>query len=287
MTVRLTDETDFGFGWIEEAAEAKTGHALVVDGRVWLVDPIEPEDVEERVLALGEPAGVLQLLDRHNRAAAALAARLGVPHHVAPRELPGTPFTVLPVVRNRTLEGGRALVAGAARPRLRRRARDDPVLPRGRRAGRRPPRAAPQAAARTRRPRPGAPARRARRRAARSRHRRRRRRRGPERASPDPALAARPAADRAARLLARAGQQPGTDEPRRRLQPRVLHRRVQRLRERRGPEGGGSDVPEAPRRTGSCAVAGRGRSRGSAPPSPRAASPARARSRRSARSTRS
>ncbi len=101
MTVRLTDETDFGLGWIEDAAEAKTGHALVVDGRVWLVDPIEPEGVEERVLALGEPAGVLQLLDRHNRAAAALAARLEVPHHVAPRELPGTPFTVLPVVRNR------------------------------------------------------------------------------------------------------------------------------------------------------------------------------------------
>ena len=101
MTVRLTDETEFGLGWIEATSEAKAGHALVVDGRVWLVDPIEPEDVEARVLALGEAAGVIQLLDRHNRASAALATRLGVPHHVAPRELPGTPFTLLHVVRNR------------------------------------------------------------------------------------------------------------------------------------------------------------------------------------------
>jgi hypothetical protein len=101
MTVRVVDETDFGFGWIEDSGEARAGHALVVDGRVWLVDPIEPEDAEQRVLELGAPAGVIQLLDRHNRACAALAARLDVPLHVAPRQLPGTPFELLPVVRNR------------------------------------------------------------------------------------------------------------------------------------------------------------------------------------------
>jgi hypothetical protein len=101
VTVRLIDETQFGVGWIESASRARTSHALVHDGAVWLVDPIEPAEVEGRVLALGEPAGVIQLLDRHNRDAAEIAARLDVPLHVVPRELPGAPFELLPVRRNR------------------------------------------------------------------------------------------------------------------------------------------------------------------------------------------
>ena len=40
----------------------------------------------------------MQLLDRHNRDCAALAARLGVPHLRVPAVLPGTPFEVVPVV---------------------------------------------------------------------------------------------------------------------------------------------------------------------------------------------
>ena len=58
----------------------RTSHALPVDGRVWLVDPVDAPELEERVRALGEPAGVLQLLDRHERGCAAWARRLGVPH---------------------------------------------------------------------------------------------------------------------------------------------------------------------------------------------------------------
>ena len=50
---------------------------------------------------LGEPAGVVQLLDRHSRDCAAVAQRLGVPHLVVPRQLPGTPFELRPVVRFR------------------------------------------------------------------------------------------------------------------------------------------------------------------------------------------
>ena len=101
MTVRVVDETDFGLGWIEAARLRRTGHALAVDGRVWLIDPIEPEDAEERVLELGEPAGVVQLLDRHDRDCERLASRLGITHHVVPRDLPETPFALLPVVRTR------------------------------------------------------------------------------------------------------------------------------------------------------------------------------------------
>jgi len=101
LTVRPVDETEFGLGWIEPAPKARTSHALVEGGRVWLVDPIEPGALEERVLALGEPAGVIQLLDRHGRDSESIAARLGVPLHVVPRELPGTPFELRPVLRNR------------------------------------------------------------------------------------------------------------------------------------------------------------------------------------------
>jgi hypothetical protein len=53
------------------------------------------------VRELGEPAGVVQLLDRHNRDCAAVARRLNVPHHLVPRELQGTPFELRPVVRLR------------------------------------------------------------------------------------------------------------------------------------------------------------------------------------------
>ena len=66
-------------------------HALLAGGGVWIVDPTEGDGIEERIRALGEPAGVLQLLDRHNRACAAFAERLGVPHHRVPFEAVG-PF---------------------------------------------------------------------------------------------------------------------------------------------------------------------------------------------------
>jgi hypothetical protein len=90
---RYCDETDFGFGWIHDELLSRCSHALVAYGRVWLVDPIDGDGVEERVRGAGEPAGVIQLLDRHARDCAAFAARLGVPHHVVPRaRVPGAPF---------------------------------------------------------------------------------------------------------------------------------------------------------------------------------------------------
>ncbi len=98
---RVVDELDGVVGWIEDERMQRTSHALAVDGKVWLIDPVDGPGVEERVRALGEPAGVLQLLDRHGRDSAALAGRLGVPHHVVPAALPDTPFTVLPILRNR------------------------------------------------------------------------------------------------------------------------------------------------------------------------------------------
>ena len=102
MIFRFCDDLgQDGFGWVAEEAMTRTSHALGAGGKVWLVDPLDWPDAVERALELGEAAGVIQLLDRHRRDCAALAARLGVPHVVAPSELPGSPFTFVPVVKRR------------------------------------------------------------------------------------------------------------------------------------------------------------------------------------------
>jgi hypothetical protein len=98
---RFVDELEDVFGWVDDGPMRRTSHALAADGGVWLIDPVEGDGVEERVRALGEPAGVIQLLDRHARDGAALAARLGVPLHVVPASLPGTSFRLLPVLGSR------------------------------------------------------------------------------------------------------------------------------------------------------------------------------------------
>lgn len=102
--MEICDETEFGFGWIAPEPDwmERCSHAIVHEGRVWIVDPVDLPGVDERIRALGEPAGVLQLLDRHARDCAALAQRLGVPHHEVPfAGVPDAPFEVLPLVRNR------------------------------------------------------------------------------------------------------------------------------------------------------------------------------------------
>ena len=97
---RWVDELGWGFGWIapERPQLQLASHALVAGGGVWVVDPIDGEGVDERVRALGEPAGVIQLLDRHTRDCAAFARRLGVPHHVVPFVDVGQ-FEAIPLVK--------------------------------------------------------------------------------------------------------------------------------------------------------------------------------------------
>ncbi len=90
-----------GFGWIADEAMTRTSHALAAEGRVWLVDALDWTEAIERACSLGEPAGVIQLLDRHHRDCAALADRLGVPHVVAPDEVRGSPFTFIPIMRRK------------------------------------------------------------------------------------------------------------------------------------------------------------------------------------------
>ena len=98
MTFRYCDGRGAaGFSWLVEEAATRTSHAVVAEGKLWLVDVVDWPEAVERARALGEPAGVIQLLDRHNRDCEALAQRLGVPHFVVPDEVPGAPFTFVPV----------------------------------------------------------------------------------------------------------------------------------------------------------------------------------------------
>ncbi len=88
-----------GLTWVFEAeAMQRACHALAFAGRVWLVDPTDSPEPLERAAALGDIAGVIQLLDRHNRDCAPIAERLGVPHHRLPDSLPDTPFEVKRVI---------------------------------------------------------------------------------------------------------------------------------------------------------------------------------------------
>jgi hypothetical protein len=92
------DELPFGFSWFPDEQRTRTAHALDTGDGIWLIDPVDVPEAIERAQALGTPAGVVQLLDRHNRDCAAVAARLGVPHLRLPDALPGTPFEVIKVL---------------------------------------------------------------------------------------------------------------------------------------------------------------------------------------------
>src|SRR3954451_4057767 len=99
--MKLASLAEFALGltWQIDEAAMRTSHALLADGRVWLVDPVDQPEAMERVAALGEPAAVVQLIDRHNRDCASIAQRLGVPHLRMPDAVPDSPFEAFPVLR--------------------------------------------------------------------------------------------------------------------------------------------------------------------------------------------
>jgi hypothetical protein len=99
----FNDEFEHGFGWsTDEERIPRTSHAIRASGRVWLLDVVDGDGLDERIAALGEPAAVVQLLDRHNRDCAAVADRLGVPLHVTPFEpVEGAPFVAFPILHRR------------------------------------------------------------------------------------------------------------------------------------------------------------------------------------------
>ncbi len=87
-----------GLTWTEPGFMVRTSHALRSDDRVWLVDPFDDGPALREAESLGTPAGVFQLLDRHNRDCEAIADRLGVPLLRLPDRAPDTPFEVVRVL---------------------------------------------------------------------------------------------------------------------------------------------------------------------------------------------
>jgi hypothetical protein len=101
VEVRFCDEFEGSVGWtpVREELRRRTSHAVSSGGRVWVVDPLDGEGIDERIRTLGEPAGVVQLLDRHNRDCRPVGERLGVPVHVTPfAGVDGAPFEVARVL---------------------------------------------------------------------------------------------------------------------------------------------------------------------------------------------
>ncbi len=90
--------TPCGFTWVADEPMQRASHAFATDGSYWLVDPLVWEPALERAAGMGRPAGVIQLLERHNRDCAELAARLDVPHIRMPTAADGLPFETIRLV---------------------------------------------------------------------------------------------------------------------------------------------------------------------------------------------
>lgn len=101
MSAKIIERGEIGITWVMDEPNARASHALVSDGEVWIIDPVDDPAAIERAVELGRPVSVLQLLDRHNRDSQAVADRLGVPRVVLPLELRNTPFEAIEVVENR------------------------------------------------------------------------------------------------------------------------------------------------------------------------------------------
>ncbi|MEX0621264.1 MAG: hypothetical protein WD181_06745 [Solirubrobacterales bacterium] len=99
-SLRTIDQTDLGITWVMDEPMARASHALVKEGQVWIIDPVDDPDAMAKVADLGEPVAVLQLLDRHYRDCQTVADRLGVPLVVLPDEVKSTPFKTISVVDN-------------------------------------------------------------------------------------------------------------------------------------------------------------------------------------------
>lgn len=101
------DRFDGGVGWLADPEETmqRASHALVGEGGVWVVDPVDVDGVDELVSDLGDVAGVVILLDRHERDARAFADRYDVPL-VVPSWMNGVADDAESVERVQTSVGG-------------------------------------------------------------------------------------------------------------------------------------------------------------------------------------
>jgi len=70
------DEWENGFGWIAKPGEnmKRTSHAFIDNG-VYLVDPLDAENLDQKVTEYGEVKGIIVLFGRHTRDSEKLAER--------------------------------------------------------------------------------------------------------------------------------------------------------------------------------------------------------------------
>lgn len=100
MALKAIVPFDHGLTWVMDEWMERASHALLVNGKVWLIDPVDEPEPLAQAEALGPIAGVVQLLDRHPRACRALSERYGVPLHRMPDgPVEGLPLEVLSVSR--------------------------------------------------------------------------------------------------------------------------------------------------------------------------------------------
>jgi hypothetical protein len=115
----VVDRFPEGLSWrpAGEGFMRRSSHALLIEGGVWLVDPVDAAGLDAELAALGDPAGVVITIARHRRDAESLAERFGVEvwaHHalgdvrVRPRlrrfedRLPGAPLEWISLRGHRT-----------------------------------------------------------------------------------------------------------------------------------------------------------------------------------------
>lgn len=82
--VGVVHRWETGLTWLPhpDTQMERASHALVEDGDVWLVDPLDAAGLDEELDALGTVAGVVVLADTHARHAERLAERHDVAIHV-------------------------------------------------------------------------------------------------------------------------------------------------------------------------------------------------------------
>ena len=76
-------------------------HALRDGERTWLIDPFHAAEFRDALGELPPLAGVIQLLDRHNRDCTEIASSLDLPLHRVPSAVPDSGLQVVPVVSQR------------------------------------------------------------------------------------------------------------------------------------------------------------------------------------------
>ena len=82
---KFLDEWKHGFGWIAKPEEKmqRTSHALVENGDVYLVDPLDAENLDQKIDEYGDVEGIILLFDRHERDSVNLAEKYGCPIFVS------------------------------------------------------------------------------------------------------------------------------------------------------------------------------------------------------------